>query len=249
MPGPGWRRVGRELTLPTGSGCTLWVVRHAEVLLPEALQGQVCCYGATDLPARAEATQAAAHALAPGLRHLWHAGAPRWVSGLQRAKQMAEALDAAVASLPPLPCVPTAPALAPRKPLAPTRVPPLRWHTDSRLNEFNFGCWELKPWAGIPKAAVDEWTAHFPHHPFGGAETAWQMVQRVRAALRVTLAQLQACGQHEALWVAHAGTARALQVLQTSPAGELGSASDWPLSAPAPGSACAYVLSPDDFTH
>lgn len=213
------------------SAYTLWLVRHAEVELPAGLQGQPCCYGATDLPAQPASTLAAAQTLVPRLRHLWHSGAPRWVSGLRRAQQLAWSLDAVVAG----------------SAVRTGGFPALEWHIDARLNEFNFGTWELQPWDRIPKAAVDEWTAQFPHHRFGGAETAEQMVQRVRAALRLTVAQLRSCGTHEAVWVAHAGTARALQVLQANPAGELKSAAEWPLNAPAPGTVCAYVFPAEAF--
>lgn len=223
---------------PSRPAYTIWLVRHAEVVLPAGLQGQPCCYGAADLPAHGAATRAAAQTLAPQLRHLWHRGAPLWASGLRRAQQLAQELDTAIAQEAPPKNFPAYPAL-----------PATPWHTDPRLNEFNFGAWELTPWANIPKAAVDEWTAHFPHHPFGGAETAQQMVRRVRAALHFSVEQLQACGQHEALWVAHAGTARALQVLQASPAGEVTSAAEWPLNAPAPGTACAYVFPAEVFIH
>ena len=230
------------MNTPSRPGYTIWLVRHAEVVLPAKLQGQPCCYGATDLPAQPAATWAAAQALAPQLRQLLLSGVPRWVSGLQRAQQLARALETVMATAmaheAPTPACPAPPAM-----------PAIPWHTDPRLNEFNFGAWELTPWADIPKAAVDVWTAHFPHHPFGGAETARQMVQRVRAALHSSVKQLQACGQHEALWVAHAGTARALQVLQASPAGEVTSAAEWPLNAPAPGTACAYVFPADAFIH
>lgn len=221
------------MNTPSRPGYTIWLVRHAEVVLPARLQGQPCCYGATDLPAQPRATWAAAQALAPQLRQLLLSGVPRWVSGLQRARQLAQALDTAMAHE-------VLPSVSPAVPTTP-------WHTDPRLNEFNFGAWELTPWADIPKATVDEWTAHFPHHPFGGAETAQQMVQRVRAALHSSVEQLLACGQHEALWVAHAGTARALQILQASPVGEVKSADEWPLNAPAPGTACAYEFPAEAF--
>jgi alpha-ribazole phosphatase len=219
----------------------IWLVRHAEVVLPAGLQGQSCCYGATDLPAQPAATLAAAQVLSPRLQSLWAGRAPRWVSGLQRAQQLAQALDTAMAHEAPIPACPGTPAM-PATPATP-------WHTDPRLNEFNFGAWELTPWADIPKAAFDDWTTNFPHHAFGGAETVQQMVHRVRAALHQTVQQLKACGQHEALWVAHAGTARALQVLQANPAGEVAQAADWPRDAPAPGALCAYVFPAEAFIH
>jgi alpha-ribazole phosphatase len=233
------------LHTPSRPAYTIWLVRHAEVVLPAGLQGQSCCYGATDLPAQHAATLAAAQALSPQLQSLWAGRAPRWVSGLQRAQQLVRALetlmDTAMAHAASTPACPGTPAM-PATPATP-------WHTDCRLNEFHFGTWELKPWADIPKAAFDDWTANFPHHAFGGAETVQQMVHRVRAALHQTVQQLKACGQREALWVAHAGTARALQVLQANPAGEVAQAADWPRDAPAPGALCAYVFPAEAFIH
>ena len=55
----------------------LWLIRHAAVALPPGL-----CYGTTDAPALADATLAAAEAVAATLpRHV-----PLWVSGLTRAQ-------------------------------------------------------------------------------------------------------------------------------------------------------------------
>lgn len=210
---------------PAQGTFTIWLVRHAEVELPASLCGQACCYGATDLSASPAATQAAARALSTQLQHLGQNGAPRRVSGLRRAQQLAHALDAA--------------------------LPGSRqaWQTDLRLNEFDFGRWELTPWADIPKAAFDAWTNDFAHHPFGGAETVQGMVSRVRAALVHSAQQLEASGHAEAVWVAHAGTARALQVLQASPVGQVQTAAEWPLHAPAPGALCAYAFPLEAFIH
>ena len=47
-----------------GMGMTLWLVRHAQPLIAPGT-----CYGATDVPADAAATQTAARALALALPH------------------------------------------------------------------------------------------------------------------------------------------------------------------------------------
>ena len=62
----------------------LWLVRHAQVLLPPGI-----CYGATDVAADAAATLSAAQALAVELPH----GLPLRVSPLQRCEHLAQALQ------------------------------------------------------------------------------------------------------------------------------------------------------------
>ena len=62
----------------------LWLVRHAQVLLPPGI-----CYGATDVAAEAAATLSAAQALAMALP----LGLPLRVSPLQRCEQLAQALQ------------------------------------------------------------------------------------------------------------------------------------------------------------
>jgi alpha-ribazole phosphatase len=63
---------------------TLWLIRHAQVLLPPGV-----CYGATDVAADPTATQAAARALADSLPHDLHLR----VSPLQRCEQLAQELQ------------------------------------------------------------------------------------------------------------------------------------------------------------
>jgi alpha-ribazole phosphatase len=62
----------------------LWLVRHAQVLLPPGI-----CYGATDVAADAVATLSAAKALAAELPP----ELPLWVSPLQRCEQLAQVLQ------------------------------------------------------------------------------------------------------------------------------------------------------------
>jgi alpha-ribazole phosphatase len=128
----------------------LWLLRHAQVALPPGV-----CYGASDVPAHADLTQAAAEATAPLLPH----GAPLWVSALGRAGQLAEVVHS----------------------LRPDLQPP---HADARLNEMHFGQWEMQPWNAIPRNAFDAWMADFPHHRFGGTESTQQVIDRVASALQ-----------------------------------------------------------------
>lgn len=170
----------------------LWLLRHARVLAAPGV-----CYGASDLPADPEATHAAAQAAAAVLP----AGLPVWVSGLQRAQQLAHDLHT----------------------LRPDLGAPRR---DPRLNEMDFGCWEGHTWAHIPRTAVEAWTADFAHHRFGGAESTQQVIDRVAAALEDLVAQVGQDG--EALWVTHAGVTKAVMYLKAQGARPIRSAAEWP---------------------
>lgn len=175
----------------------LLLVRHARVQLAAGL-----CYGASDVPADPEHTQQVAEALAAALP----SSAAVRVSGLARARQMADAVGA------------QRPDLAEVQP-------------DARLNEMNFGQWELQPWDAIPRSAFDAWMADFTDHRFGGAESTQQVLDRVAAAL----ADTRAHGGEEAVWFTHAGVIRAVQFLLTQPGGRIAGVQQWPEQAPEPG--------------
>ena len=127
----------------------LWLVRHAQPLLDAGI-----CYGATDVLPDAQATLAAAQALAnvlpQGLRIV--------SSPLQRCELLRQSL------------------LALR--------PDLTHKIDPRLAEMNFGCWEGQRWDAIPKPAFDSWTADFGLHRFGGVESVSEFMQRVSGVWR-----------------------------------------------------------------
>lgn len=164
------------------------------------------CYGASDVPAHADLTLEAAYAAAALLPR----NMPVWVSALGRAQALALTLQQ------------LRPDLG-----APT--------TDSRLNEMNFGQWELKPWSAIPRRAFDDWTADFAHYRFGGAESTQQVIDRVAGALL----DLHSSPQREAVWITHAGVIRAVHFLSQhhtllTPAA-IRSVEQWPRDAPAPG--------------
>lgn len=175
----------------------LWLLRHARVTLEAGL-----CYGASDVPADPQLTRQAAASAAPRLPP----GAPVRVSGLGRARQLAQ-------------------ALCQLRPDLPSPV------IDPRLNEMDFGRWELQPWDAIPRAAFDDWMADFAHHRFGGAESTQQIIERVADALDVQ----RACGASQAVWVTHAGVIRAVQFIAAHGRGPIRDVGDWPREAPAPG--------------
>lgn len=160
------------------------------------------CYGVSDVPADPALTRQAAEAAAA----LLPPGLPVRVSGLGRAQQLAQALCQLRPDLPP-------PAI------------------DPRLNEMDFGRWELQRWDAIPRGAFDDWMADFAHHRFGGAESTQQIIERVADAIDHQRRQPEA----EAVWVTHAGVIRAAQFVVTHGRGPIRYASQWPREAPEPG--------------
>lgn len=127
---------------------TLWLVRHAPVLADPGL-----CYGATNLPADASATRAAAERLARSLPE----GTRVVSSPLQRCELLAQTL------------------LGLR--------PDLIYTLDDRLREMDFGSWELRPWDEVPRADIDAWLADFADaRPGEGGESVHTLMARVAAA-------------------------------------------------------------------
>lgn len=131
----------------------LWLVRHARPLVDAGV-----CYGASDLAADVEHTQASALQLAG----LLPAGLMLWTSPLRRCLALAEALQ--------------------------DRRPDLQLRVDERLKEMDFGCWEGRRWDEIPRTAYDEWTTQFGTARFGGRESVNELLQRVAAARAEALA-------------------------------------------------------------
>lgn len=157
------------------------------------------CYGASDLDADPQDTHRAALELAAVLP----AGARLFMSGLKRAQQLAHAVHA----------------------LRPDLAAPV---CDVRLNEMDFGRFELARWDEIDKAEFDAWTADFHSYRFGGRESVAEMLARVSSALGATLQAVDA----DHVWVTHAGVIRAACLLHACPDARP-SASDWPREAPA----------------
>lgn len=160
------------------------------------------CYGASDVSADPALTQQAASAVAQQLPPRL----PVRVSGLGRAAQLADALRAL------------------RPDLLATVV-------DVRLNEMDFGEWELKSWDAIPRVAFDRWMADFGQIRFGGAESTQMVLDRVAAALEE---QRLAPGD-EALWITHAGVIRAVQYLASHGTTAIRDLNQWPREAPVTG--------------
>lgn len=55
-----------------------------------------------------------------------------------------------------------------------------RHRIDPALSEVDFGAWDGRPWADIPRQAVDTWCADFVHHAPGDGESVAALLRRVR---------------------------------------------------------------------
>ena len=101
----------------------------------------------------------------------------------------------------------------------------LRAHTDPRLREMDFGCWEGVAWDAIPQAALQAWTDDFGKHRFGGAESSNEVLSRVGRVWEEDHAD------YDTVWITHAGVARAVRLLADG-VRTLTHADQWPLEAP-----------------
>ncbi len=164
----------------TAASLQLWLIRHAPVIAPAGL-----CYGASDYPAEAEATQAAAQQAA----RLLPQGCQLYSSPLQRCTALAQALLALRPDLQPL-------------------------HLEPRLAEMNFGQWEGVAWDAIPRAAFDAWMADFGPHRFGGAESTQDFIARVADFMQAQKKAMNGLKTKQIACICHAGTIRALHWLQ-----------------------------------
>lgn len=156
------------------------------------------CYGASDVLADDEASLQAARQAAEQLPQ----GLVLRVSELTRAQQLANHLAVLRPDLP-------APVV------------------DTRLNEMNFGCWEMLPWDVVPQTAFDAWLADFDHHCFGGVESTHLVLQRVAQALQRM--------QNDELWITHAGVVRAVQWIVEHGSAPVEQAANWPSTVVEPG--------------
>ena len=131
----------------------LWLARHAQPLIASGI-----CYGATDVPADAQATLDAARTLSLALPF----GLLVVTSSLQRCELLKQSLQAL--------------------------RPDLSYKTDTRLVEMNFGTWEGQRWDAIEQAELARWTDQFGDYACGAAESVGQFMARVGAVWDETLA-------------------------------------------------------------
>jgi alpha-ribazole phosphatase len=145
-----------DIDSPTDPATALWLVRHAQPLIASGV-----CYGASDIPADAQATQVAAGALAAVVP----AGIQVMHSPLQRCEQLAQVLRGL--------------------------RPDLTYRSDARLAEMDFGHWEGQRWDAIARAELDAWTEAFSTWRCGGGETVQGFMARVAAVWGDTQAAAQ----------------------------------------------------------
>lgn len=120
--------------------------------------------------------------------------------------------EAILATLPTIAAVATSPLARCRRlaeRVAAARGLPLV--ADHRLREMDFGAWENRAWDAIPRSEIDAWAADFRHARPHGGESVAMLEARVAAAL--------AEAGPSALWVSHAGVARAAAALTGHPDG------------------------------
>lgn len=84
---------------------------------------------------------------------------------------------------------------------------------DPRLQEMDFGTWEGRPWADIPRAELDLWAADFLHARPHGGESVAMLTARTQAAL----ADVDGA-QDRVLIVTHAGVIKAALATGTTAA-------------------------------
>ncbi|THJ32613.1 phosphoglycerate kinase [Lampropedia aestuarii] len=162
------------------------------------------CYGASDVPVDEEHAQQCALLLAQQLP----ANCQVITSERQRTQTVARQLQALRPDLP-------------------------EWHVDARLNEMDFGCWEMVPWQQIPRTQLDAWNAEFSNYLFGGQESVAHLAARAQAACQAFEQQAQQSGQ-SILCITHAGIINAVQYVLQNPAAPIPRAStQWP-AAPVP---------------
>jgi alpha-ribazole phosphatase len=170
----------------------LWLVRHARPLTEPGI-----CYGRLDVPADAQASRAAAAALAdalPAVACVRH-------SPLRRCKQLALDLQAL--------------------------RPDLTSTAEPRIAEMDFGVWEGRAWSAIARAEIDAWTARFASHAPGGGEPLAAMLLRVAAALHDAAYEADRRGDADVVWITHAGVARCVHWLQAHGVEHVPQPRDW----------------------
>ncbi len=83
-----------------------------------------------------------------------------------------------------------------------------RVRIDPRLRELDFGGWQGRPWADIPRSEIAAWEADFLHYRAGAGES----LAALRARLAAYVAEV-ARGLAPALAITHAGCIAALATL------------------------------------
>lgn len=161
---------------------------------PQPLVDKSTCYGRSDIAVAPEMLAQSAAQLLPQLRALPHDW-PLVSSPLQRCAKLAHSLAQTMHR--PAPQV------------------------DPRLQEMDFGQWELRPWDDIPWAEVEAWNADLAHYAPGGGETLTEVAGRMWQAFD----DLLAISAEGVIVICHAGSIRMLHACAAWRAGQGASAS------------------------
>ncbi|WP_284078988.1 histidine phosphatase family protein [Herbaspirillum aquaticum] len=156
---------------------------------PQPLVDKSTCYGRSDIAVAPEMLAQSAAQLLPQLRALPHDW-PLVSSPLQRCAKLAHSLAQAMHR--PAPQV------------------------DPRLQEMDFGQWELRPWDDIPWAEVEAWNADLAHYAPGGGETLTEVAGRMWQAFD----DLLAISAEGVIVICHAGSIRMLHACAAWRAGQ-----------------------------
>ena len=133
------------------------------------------------------------------------AGVCYGISDLDVTGSFAEEAQAALENLPAVDSIVTSPLLRCRRladHIATAHAMPVT--QDRRLREMDFGTWEGRAWADIPRAELDLWAADFLHARPHGGESVAMLAARTQEAI-VELGNTQ----KHVLIVTHAGVIKA----------------------------------------
>ena len=110
------------------------------------------------------------------------------------------------------------PQLPPISPMLPVYTSPLQRcrqlaealhpapRSDPRLQEMDFGVWEMMPWERIQRAALDGWAAD----PLGYAPPAGESVAELQQRVEDFVSEARRAGLARAVLVTHAGVMKVL---------------------------------------
>lgn len=165
----------------------LYVIRHLPVVLPEVLNNQSVCYGRTDLPAQK-------------------------LTDNER-KEILQRLPAGLAESYKKTLYITSPLLRCRQLASELFLDNISVRQDSRLEELNFGEWEMQPWSEISRASLDEWAGSPQSYMMPGGESFDLLIKRVSQWFDDVRYEAEKKGYENIIVIAHAGVAKALQII------------------------------------
>ncbi|MCS6809189.1 MAG: alpha-ribazole phosphatase, partial [Bacteroidota bacterium] len=145
---------------------------------PDVPQG--ICYGQTDVPLAASFIEEVAHVKAKIMPCIEHRSVQIISSPLQRCLRLAEAISQNAQDI----------------------------VVDRRLQEMNFGAWEMHPWGSIDRFVMNAWMRDFVHVAPPLGESFIALVQRVWEALYDILRSTHPSA--DIVLVIHAGVIRAI---------------------------------------